>query len=176
MENRLKPTWDWMLSVMDSTEAQLRFGASLTHSSDPSHPLHPMHPTSSTTGSGPTTTAGAINSLTSNQSRVRTLVDGGQGSSGVNTRIVSSFNNDGARSFDRDGIVQSRREFLSYCLSLMRAHSSEHRDSLPVLDVSALRHIAYVLDGIIFYMRSGRENDTEKSDSNMWADQVNYYI
>lgn len=28
---------------MDSTEAQLRFGASLTHSSDPQHPNHPFH-------------------------------------------------------------------------------------------------------------------------------------
>lgn len=52
----------------------------------------------------------------------------------------------------------------------MRSHSSEHRDSLPVLDVTALRHIAYVLDGIIFYMRAGKENDVEKSDINIWAD------
>lgn len=28
---------------MDSTEAQLRFGAALTHSSDPQHPNHPFH-------------------------------------------------------------------------------------------------------------------------------------
>lgn len=34
----MKPTWDWLLTVMDSTEAQLRFGASLTNSSDPNHP------------------------------------------------------------------------------------------------------------------------------------------
>lgn len=38
MDYRLKPTWDWLLMVMDSTEAQLRFGAALTHSSDPNHP------------------------------------------------------------------------------------------------------------------------------------------
>jgi len=38
LEYHLKPTWDWLLTVMDSTEAQLRFGASLTHSSDPTHP------------------------------------------------------------------------------------------------------------------------------------------
>lgn len=47
----------------------------------------------------------------------------------------------------------ARREFLAYCLSLMRAHNAEHLDSLPVLDVSALKHIAYVLDALIFYMR-----------------------
>lgn len=52
----------------------------------------------------------------------------------------------------------------------MRSHSSEHRDSLPVLDVTALRHIAYVLDGIVFYMRSGKENDLDKHDINAWTD------
>lgn len=59
---------------------------------------------------------------------------------------------------------------MTYALSLMRSHSSEHRDSLPVLDVTALRHIAYVLDGIIFYMRAGKESDVDKSDINIWAD------
>ena len=39
----------------------------------------------------------------------------------------------------------------------MRAHNGEHSDSLPVLDVSALKHIAYVFDALIYYMRSGTE-------------------
>lgn len=47
VERRLKPTWDWILTVMDATEAQLRFGASLTDSTDSAHPLHP-HNTAST--------------------------------------------------------------------------------------------------------------------------------
>lgn len=55
----------------------------------------------------------------------------------------------------------------------MRAHNSEHRDSLPVLDITALRHVAYVLDALIFYMRSGNEiSDVEKVESNPWDDQV----
>ena len=53
----------------------------------------------------------------------------------------------------------------------MRAHNSEHRDSLPVLDVTALRHVAYVLDAIIFYMRASNELDNERNDSNAWDDQ-----
>lgn len=52
-------------------------------------------------------------------------------------------------------VFSARREFLSYCLSLMRAHNAEHRDSLPVLDVSSLRHVAYVLDALIYLMRGG---------------------
>lgn len=51
----------------------------------------------------------------------------------------------------------ARREFLSYALSLMRAHNSEHLDSLPIMDVSALKHIAYVFDALIYYMKSGTD-------------------
>ena len=36
----------------------------------------------------------------------------------------------------------------------MRSHSNEHSDILPVVDVSALRHVAYVLDAYIFYLRA----------------------
>lgn len=53
----------------------------------------------------------------------------------------------------------------------MRAHNSEHRDSLPVLDVTALRHVAYVLDAVIFYMRASNELDCDRNDSNAWDDQ-----
>lgn len=195
METRLKPTWDWMLTVMDATEAQLRFGASLTHSTDPSHPLHPLHPLNP---SQPSTSS--MNNLSvpagkqigslcvvsmrfynffcffvfsgNYQPRRTTTLENTQNTTGTNTRIVGfSTAADNQRNFDRDGVAQTaRREFLTYALSLMRSHSSEHRDSLPVLDVTALRHIAYVLDGIIFYMRAGKENDVDKSDINIWAD------
>lgn len=39
----------------------------------------------------------------------------------------------------------------------MRAHNSEHLDSLPIMDVSALKHIAYVFDALIYYMKSGTD-------------------
>ncbi|XP_001947833.2 E3 ubiquitin-protein ligase UBR5 isoform X3 [Acyrthosiphon pisum] len=120
IEKSLKPTWDWLMAIMDSTEAQLRFGASLTQSSDPQHPRHPLHSTTTTntTNSIPTTSSG----------------------------IGATSNNNPA--------VEPRREFISYCLSLMRAHSNEHGDSLPVLDVSSLKHVAYVLDALVYYMRA----------------------
>lgn len=53
----------------------------------------------------------------------------------------------------------------------MRAHNSEHRDSLPVLDAGALRHVAYVLDAIIFYMRATNDADLDRNDSSAWDDQ-----
>lgn len=69
----------------------------------------------------------------------------------------------------------ARREFLSYCLSLMRAHNGEHLDSLPILDVSALKHVAYVFDALIYYMRSGSAVDVTESEGVQipsWNDQV----
>lgn len=165
LESRLKPTWDWVLNVMDATEAQLRFGASLTHSTDPSHPLHPLHLNSAPPQASSTATLSGLNVLGGNsQSRTR-LID----SSNSGSRNILSGSTDSQRTFDRDSYAQSsRRDFLTYALSLMRSHSSEHRDSLPVLDITALRHIAYVVDGIVYYMRSSTDND--KSDSSSWTD------
>lgn len=52
LEYHLKPTWDWLLTVMDSTEAQLRFGSALSNALDPSHPSHPLHSQNTRTGRG----------------------------------------------------------------------------------------------------------------------------
>ena len=35
----------------------------------------------------------------------------------------------------------------------MRANSSEHRDSLPSIDIALLKHAAYIFDGILFYLK-----------------------
>jgi E3 ubiquitin-protein ligase EDD1 len=43
----------------------------------------------------------------------------------------------------------------------MRSHNDEHSDSLPSLDISAMRHVAYVFDALIYYMRSGIDSDTD---------------
>lgn len=126
LETRLKQTWNWVFSVMDGTEAQLKFGAYLTNSTDQAHPLPSMNSNS--------------------QSNTT------QGNIGINIL----------------GSTSSRREFFTYCLSLMRAHTSEHRDSLPVLDITALRHIAYVLDGIIFYMRNENSDKIITYSDQIW--------
>ena len=43
VDQRLQSAWDWLEVVMDCTEAQLRFGLSLSAVTDPSHPSHPLH-------------------------------------------------------------------------------------------------------------------------------------
>ena len=43
----------------------------------------------------------------------------------------------------------------------MRSHNDEHADSLPVIDISALRHSAYIFDALIYYMRTTPEADVD---------------
>ncbi len=43
----------------------------------------------------------------------------------------------------------------------MRAHNDEHSNILPIIDISALKHIAYVFDALIYYMRSGTDCDAD---------------
>jgi E3 ubiquitin-protein ligase EDD1 len=61
VEKRLKPIWEWILTVMDATEAQLKFGASLTDSAaDPANPLRTMN-----SGTGVGTASSSNNNTTS---------------------------------------------------------------------------------------------------------------
>ncbi|GIX75673.1 hypothetical protein CDAR_406353 [Caerostris darwini] len=126
LDYHLRPTWEWLMTVMDSTEAQLRFGCALTSGSHPTHSAHQIH-----------------SSVHSRSNRNRNETEG----------RVSGSTTDGRRKAS-DGL-SARRDFLSYALSLMRAHNNEHFDSLPSLDVNALKHIAYVFDGLVYYVRSG---------------------
>ena len=120
VEKEMKQNWEWLMNILDSTEAQLRFGSAL----------------SSATDSGSMT----ISAMGVNRGSKSASERGYLGRASVSSST--------------DPVV-SRRDFLTYALSLMRAYSSEHSDSLPVLDVSALKHVAYVLDALIYCMRAG---------------------
>ncbi|XP_015437397.1 PREDICTED: E3 ubiquitin-protein ligase UBR5 isoform X2 [Dufourea novaeangliae] len=189
LETHLKPTWDWLLTVMDATEAQLRFGVSLTRSADPTHPEHPLNNAPSLSGGNFT---GLLNtaalSLTLQSNTGRTQRSGIATSTNISTpqastRLTVGFAGVGepsrnSRECEGSDVHLARREFLSYCLSLMRAHNAEHRDSLPVLDVSSLKHVAYVFDALVYYMRSilepmpaRGETPKESSSYSGWNDQ-----
>lgn len=135
LDRRLLNVWEWLLRVMDSTEAQLRFGGSLTSTSDHVRP----RPT------GSTTVAGA--------------------------RVL-----EGRTARDREDGIAARREFLSYSLSLMRAHNAEHLDSLPVIDVSSFKHVAYVFDSLIYFLRSGSDNSVSSSSNQEGTDFENLIV
>merc|ERR1719412_1234783 len=135
-------------------------------STDPSNPSHPMFATSriSRTNNGGSSTAIGGSSSSHHGGH---NVGGGHGSShgaghlerapGFSTsRATALASLTGSVSMSSDP-QSNRRDFLNYALSLMRAHNAEHSDSLPVIDVSAMKHIAYVFDALIYYMRSGTE-------------------
>merc|ERR1719322_864983 len=132
IEVQMKCNWDWLMTILDSTEAQLRFGSALSSIS------HDSAAPGAQTG-----TSGASSSTS-----LRT-----------GTRSTTERNYVTGRSAaGSSDPSQNRKDFLTYALSLMRAHNGEHSDSLPVLDVSALKHIAYVFDALIYYMRSGSDD------------------
>ncbi|GAB1606363.1 E3 ubiquitin-protein ligase UBR5-like [Argonauta hians] len=138
LNRHLKSTWDWLITVMDSTEAQLRFGSALSNSTDPASPSHPLH-------------SNYVRNLRERSNREEQRV-----SQVLDNRRRTRFGTLAAS----DG-NSARRDFLNYALSLMRAHNDEHSDSLPIIDISALRHVAYVFDALIYFLRSGTDTDAE---------------
>ncbi|XP_052085872.1 E3 ubiquitin-protein ligase UBR5-like isoform X2 [Mytilus californianus] len=137
-EWNLRHTWEWLFDVMDSTEAQLRFGSALSNTSDQSNPVHPLH---------------------SNYVRTQRERNNQEESHPISQFLERRRARFGTIA-SADGSV-ARRDFLNYALSLMRSHNDEHSDSLPSLDISAMRHVAYVFDALIYYMRSGTDSDTD---------------
>ncbi|XP_022088728.1 E3 ubiquitin-protein ligase UBR5-like isoform X2 [Acanthaster planci] len=134
VENCLKPTWDWLFCIMNSTEAQLRYGKALTAATDPAHPTHPNHSQYMRGLRGAAREAAARD-----QSFQRSLEN----------RRNAATSHSASNSEEHVALM----DFLNYTLSLMRSHNSEHASWLPVLDMSALKHVAYVLDAMIYYMR-----------------------
>lgn len=241
LEKKLNPVWEWLFKVMDSTEAQLRFGCALTNgiqaSAQSSHSAHshqyrssgiqaalnssaalttnsyfpqsnsnllPVHPamlarvnpnlsvhvlnrrvpnlfdeTANRIHNSSTMTPSS--SATPESSNIRLHNPIGQSSSqpnrpqSLNTRVnlggtsyVSRMPiNEAPEAVDG---TAARRDFLSYMISLIRGHGNEHHDSLPILDVSSLRHIAYVFDAYIYYLQALNRNKVSKTNED-WSDE-----
>ncbi|CAK9249869.1 unnamed protein product [Sphagnum jensenii] len=162
IEIRLKPTWDWLMTVMDSTEGQLRFGCALTNTTGSIGFSSPTIPTSTqqSQSSRATTITSATRRVNLNdENRVTQSNDtrGGMSSrrsgSTASHRFVSGHH---SHHHTLDS-TSARKDFLSYAMSLMRAHNNEHFDSLPILDVASLKHVAYVFDSLIYFIKSGSE-------------------
>ena len=137
---------------MDSTEAQLRFGAALINSTDTSHPSHPLNAANQRRTNSSNNSNGQSSS--GNGSNTNSLSNSRRGFEGVSRS---------SRAAQQDSAA-ARKDFLNYVLSLMRAHSNEHADSLPVIDISAFKHIAYVLDAMVYYLKNGKEAVVKAQD------------
>ena len=42
---------------------------------------------------------------------------------------------------------------MNYALSIMRMGSNEHKEMLPYIDLYNLKHVAYIFDGLMCYLR-----------------------
>jgi E3 ubiquitin-protein ligase EDD1 len=152
IEGQMKPNWDWLMTILDSTEAQLRFGSALSSITESS--------AGGVGGGGPANHTGGVGGAAGGSganSLVRAARTGGAAADSHRLGYAGAGRAGGLISSASSDPLANRRDFLNYALSLMRAHNSEHSDSLPVLDVSALKHVAYVFDALIYYMRSGTE-------------------
>ncbi|ETE73905.1 E3 ubiquitin-protein ligase UBR5, partial [Ophiophagus hannah] len=136
VEDKLIPTWNWMVSIMDSTEAQLRYGSALASAGDPGHPNHPLHASQNSTRRERMTAREEASLRTLEGRRRATLLSA------------------------RQGMMSARGDFLNYALSLMRSHNDEHSDVLPVLDVCSLKHVAYVFQALIYWIKAMNQQTT----------------
>ncbi|XP_041422518.1 E3 ubiquitin-protein ligase UBR5 isoform X11 [Xenopus laevis] len=135
VEEKLIPTWNWMVSIMDSTEAQLRYGSALASAGDPGHPSHPLHASQNSNRRERMTAREEASLRTLEGRRRATLLSARQG-------------------------MSARGDFLNYALSLMRSHNDEHSDVLPVLDVCSLKHVAYVFQALIYWIKAMNQQTT----------------
>lgn len=159
VERRMRPTWEWLVTIMDATEGQLRFGCSLTNSSalGPIGSL-PTGTYTQSTSSGIAASRTVLSSRRGEEIRPNRPANNSRRTDGLavpgtplTTRFAAAVTGVGDSN-------AARSDFLSYMLSLMRGHNNEHFDSLPVLDVASLKHVAYVFDAFIYYIRSGNDD------------------
>jgi len=136
---------------MDATEAQLRFGSVLSNMTNPAHPSHPLH-ASYVRGLRSTSATEPVGRI-EQQLNLATMEPSRRRTARMSTGAPASTSGSDGHS--------ARRDFLSYALSLMRSHNDEHADNLPTLDITSLKHVAYVLDALVYYMRSGGGSDTD---------------
>ncbi|XP_015788176.1 E3 ubiquitin-protein ligase UBR5 [Tetranychus urticae] len=166
LENKLKPTWDWLINSMDATEGQLRFGCALSNNSSATLTGVPPLSVATTQATQPTT-----RSSSTRREDSRSLMSDAR-SATANRRNAVTSNSARIPSSTTLESGPARKDFLSYAMSLMRAHNNEHFDSMPVLDVSSLKHVAYVFDALIYFMRSGNEGLVLNKSSDALKDDI----
>uniref|UniRef100_A0A915CIQ6 E3 ubiquitin-protein ligase UBR5 n=3 Tax=Parascaris univalens TaxID=6257 RepID=A0A915CIQ6_PARUN len=162
IEERLCPTWRWMESILDRTEAQLRFGNALMWS--PAGAL--------------IVTNGRKSSSRKDEERRR----GGRPGSVVyspvsrpeytTTAQPSSGRESGCKKNDDESQqVISRSDFFGYIFSLMRSSAAENGDDVPIIEFNALKALAFVADAYLSFVDMLERIDSAIANAN--GDQQN---
>ncbi|RDD37597.1 E3 ubiquitin-protein ligase UBR5 [Trichoplax sp. H2] len=141
----LSQSWRWIVDVMDNTESQLRFGVSLLLATDKKHPMHPLNPDYQ-------------QKLIASSRRDR--------ASNRDTGHLWESSYRRARLEASNLFASSRHDVLIYALSLMRSNNYEHRDTIPFMDISSMKHVAYVFDAIMYFLRHDIRSLSTEDENN----------
>uniref|UniRef100_A0A915IU40 Uncharacterized protein n=1 Tax=Romanomermis culicivorax TaxID=13658 RepID=A0A915IU40_ROMCU len=169
IDQYLKPSWGWLKIVLDSTESQLKFGSALVGTKLSQIDEKTLNAVMGTPLDVGPSTSGSFYSHSSSFARVLSGIQlrdefpgGSSTTSGFSTssetapptgKRSSSSKQSAAENLETLN-TSNRRDFLNYALSLMRGHSDEHGDDLPAIELTSLRHVAYVLDAMLYYLNN----------------------
>ncbi|KAK2568064.1 E3 ubiquitin-protein ligase UBR5 [Acropora cervicornis] len=142
VDQQLQVSWNWLATVLDFTEAQLRFGSSLSARTDSNQPNYLKLHRDRRNREDPL----LLRALENKRKRTVVRRRHGTSSSSVDT---------------------GRQDFLVYVISLLRGFSTEHGGSLPQMDISSLPHVAYVLDALVYYIRNNPNASSQSKRSSV---------
>ncbi|KAL7079928.1 hypothetical protein ACQ4LE_000066 [Meloidogyne hapla] len=146
-DGSLDPTWNWFFSIMDKTEAQLRYSNALMNSSVGR--LLNLNQ-NDLSDSPDDRREEQQRSLTAPQ-RNRTA----EQKKPLTKRVTMGAKRGGDGNValgDSDGQNDARAENISYFLSLLRSYSAENGDDLPVLELNALRDLTFITEAYLFHI------------------------
>uniref|UniRef100_A0A915EF78 E3 ubiquitin-protein ligase UBR5 n=1 Tax=Ditylenchus dipsaci TaxID=166011 RepID=A0A915EF78_9BILA len=122
IENRLQPTWDWLHLIMDRTEAKLKFGNALSSSS----------------------VGHLINAMDIEKSQAPEI--------SKERRYKKKLESSAMKRIDDHSTQNAGSQLCSYFLSLLRSHSSEAGDDLPIIEFNSLKSVAFVVEAYLHHI------------------------
>ncbi|CAG9541014.1 unnamed protein product, partial [Cercopithifilaria johnstoni] len=140
IEERLYVVWHWMETVLDRTEAQLRFGNALMASQTISAVLRKEKKLSPKKSDDRDTERNSPRPGSGNHSSTPVpRQDYTTGSAAANSK-KDEQNPDSTASLE---------DFFDYITALMRSHASENGDDVPIIEFNALKALAFVADAYL---------------------------
>uniref|UniRef100_A0A158Q8T1 TPR_REGION domain-containing protein n=1 Tax=Elaeophora elaphi TaxID=1147741 RepID=A0A158Q8T1_9BILA len=140
IEERLYVVWHWMETVLDRTEAQLRFGNALMASPSIAAVLRKEKKVSPKKGDDRDTERHSPRPGSGNHSSTPVpRQDYAPGSAAANSK-KDEQNSDSTASLE---------DFFDYVTALMRSHASENGDDVPIIEFNALKALAFVADAYL---------------------------
>ncbi|CAH8457758.1 unnamed protein product [Schistosoma intercalatum] len=165
----LIPVWQWITMAMDNLEAQLRFSASWNAYFPNKNALKSQSKIPenqdgvSSVRDIPVSLSSQVNNETNNRRghastfysrRPAAVANTSSSSTTTNARLSSNDPITVNSSIDSVAVVLGQRQdFLAYLFSIMRTSGGDHGDSVPFIDPQVNKHLAYILDALLYFFR-----------------------